>query len=248
MNNINDQTAAIILAAGRGSRMNSTDQNKVTLTLGSKPMIAHTVSNLQQAEIAQLIAVVGFQSDSVKLALGSQVDYALQTDLLGTGSAVKSALPLLRPEIETILTISGDDSAFYPPKLYLDMLYKMQELSCDILLLTIKKYDPSGLGRIVRGEDGKIIKIVEEKVATDQERLIKEINTGFYCFKREFLTTHIDMIQKNPVSQEYYLTDLVEIALSNNKVVETYYVEDSSIWHGVNKPEDLLEAQQKFHE
>lgn len=242
------QTAAIVLAAGKGTRMHSTSANKVVLPLGEKPMIGHTIDHLYSAGIKEIITVVGFQADSVKQALGNQVTYAYQQELRGTGDAIKSALPALTQNIETVLAVSGDDSAFYPPHLFRDMVIKKHDLGCDLLCLTIHKDDPTGLGRIIRSEGGKILKIVEEKVATQSERAIKEINTGFYCFNREFLEKYLDQIQENPVSHEYYLTDLVEIALSHGKKVEAYFVPDSSIWQGVNKPEDLIIAQQKLHD
>lgn len=239
-------TAAIVLAAGRGSRMQAKSKNKVAFKLDGKPMIAHTVGHLLQAGIKEIIAVVGFQADSVRTALNNTVSYAVQPQQLGTGDAVKSALPLLSAKTTTILTISGDDSAFYPSSLYQEMVQKLWTSKADILFLTIHKDDPTGLGRIIRDANGKVTSIVEEKVATDAERHIQEINTGFYCFDREFLTTYIDQIRQNPISGEYYLTDLIEVAIRNGKTVEAFFVKDDSIWHGVNTRQDLVGAKKKL--
>lgn len=242
MNNV----AAIILAAGRGSRMKAKSKNKVAFKLAGEPMISHTVTHLNQAGITKIIAIVGFQASSVKSALGDRVEYAVQVDQLGTGDAIKTAVPLIPSGVETVLTVYGDDSAFYPPELYAQMVDRKVSTGCDLLFLTIHKDDPTGLGRIVRDSDGKIVSIVEEKNATDEERKIQEINTGFYCFDRDFLLDYINKIEKNPLSGEYYLTDMVAIALKHGKKVEAFFVKDDSIWHGVNNRSDFARAQAKI--
>ncbi|TXH05493.1 MAG: hypothetical protein E6R05_01945 [Candidatus Moraniibacteriota bacterium] len=238
-------TAAIVLAAGRGTRMKAKTKNKVAFNLQGKPMVAHTVDHLVEARVAQIIAVVGFAAESVKSALGDRVDYATQNEPLGTGDALKAALPSLDPKIDTVLTVYGDDSAFYPVSLYHEMVAELRTKECDLLFLTIHKDDPTGLGRIVRNSVGEVERIVEEKNATETEKKIQEINTGFYCFKRDFLEKYIGNIQKNPLTGEYYATDMVEIALRNNKKVCTYFRPDSSIWHGVNNRSDWARAQKK---
>jgi len=240
-----DHTATIILAAGRGSRMQAKTKNKVTFKLNGQPMVAHTVKHLTQAGIKQIIAVVGYQADSVRSALGDSVTYAIQQNQLGTGDAIKSAIPYLDPTVSTVLAVYGDDSAFYPSSLFQEMVAKRESAKADLLFLTIHKDDPTGLGRIVRDKRGKIESIVEEKVATAEQKKIQEINTGFYCFESDFLREHIGEIKKNPVSGEYYLTDMIEIALAHNKKVEAFFVKDSSVWHGVNNRSDFAKAQAK---
>ncbi|MBT7913876.1 NTP transferase domain-containing protein [Candidatus Bathyarchaeota archaeon] len=242
------KTSAIVLAAGRGTRMNSIDKNKVTVKLNGQPMVRHTIDHLREANIDQIIVVVGFQADSVRSALGDSVEYVVQKNQLGTGDAVATALPALVPAVTTVLAVYGDDSSFYPPSLYQEMIAKQQSTLADVLVLTIKKNDPTGLGRIIRDQSGKISKIVEEKNATPEERETKEINTGFYCFDRQFLDAHITSIKPNPVTGELYATDLVEIALSAGKKVETYFLDDSSVWHGVNTQEDYEKARIKYQE
>lgn len=240
------KTAAIVLAAGKGTRINAKKRNKVAFKLGKKPMIQHTVENLEKSGVNQIIAVVGFQSDSVRNALGDKVDYAVQKQALGTGDAVKTALPHLAEGIRTVFLVNGDDSAFYTPKLYQKAYQKLQDESADVVLLTIIKNDPMGLGRIIRDADGCITKIVEEKVATQEEKQIKEINTNMYCLKRDFLEKAIPQIEKNPVSEEYYLTDIVEIANKNNQTVIPMVLKDPNLWHGVNTRKQLKKAREKY--
>lgn len=239
-------TAAIILAAGRGTRIKAKKKNKVVFRLNGKSIISHTVDNLHTAGISEIYVVVGFHADSVKKELGTQVKYVEQSEQLGTGHAVKSALSSLPTETKTVLSVYGDDSAFYPPSLYQTMVEKRVSSGCDLLFLTVHKDDPTGLGRIVRDQKGRVIKIVEEKNATDTEKKISEINTGFYCFSYEFLVSSIDQIKKNQLTGEYYLTDMVEIALSKGKKVEALYIKDSSIWLGVNTRKELASAKYKL--
>ena len=246
MKNALESTAAVILAAGRGTRMNATDRNKVTFTIGGQPMIKRTVENLRKAGVGQIIAVVGYQAESVRHVLGDTVDYVVQKEQLGTGDALRAAIPELREDIDTVLSVGGDDSAFYPPDLYREMVEKQRSHEVPLLFLTIHKDDPKGLGRIVRDEKGDVRKIVEEKVATEQEKRIQEVNTGFYCFDRRFLENQIGLIERNPVSQEYYVTDMIEIALAVGTKIETLFVRDASIWHGVNNQEDLANARAKL--
>lgn len=238
-------TAAIVLAAGRGTRMKAKTKNKVAFNLHGKPMVAHTVDHLLEAGVAQIVAVVGFAAESVRAALGDRVEYATQSEPLGTGDALKSAIPNLNSSIQTVLTVYGDDSAFYPVSLYSEMVSELETKKCDLLFLTIHKDDPTGLGRIVRNKLGEVERIVEEKNATEKEKKIQEINTGFYCFRCDFLKKYIGEIKKNPLTGEYYATDMVEIALSNGKKVCAYFRPDSSIWHGVNNRSDWARAQKK---
>lgn len=245
---MNEKIAAIVLAAGRGTRINARTKNKVALGLNGRPMVRVTVDNLRKIDIDQIIAVVGFQSESVKEALGDSVDYATQDPPLGTGDAVREGLNVLYDDIDVVLSVYGDDSAFYTPDLYRQILEKRQDSEADILFLTITKDNPTGLGRIVRDEEGHVLKIVEEKNANEIERKIKEINTGLYCFDRKFLESNINKIQKNEISGEFYLTDLVEIGLRDGFKVDTLHLTDDSIWHGVNTREELRAARAKFQE
>lgn len=246
MNSPLSSTTAVILAAGRGTRMKAKKKNKVAFKLGGTPMITRAVRSLKKAGIGSIVVVVGFQSDSVKQALEGSVSYAVQENQLGTGDALKSALPMIPTGVSSVLSVYGDDSAFYPPELYQEMVEKRLRDNVPLLFLTIHKDDPTGLGRIVRDSNGKVTKIVEEKVATDEEKQIQEINTGFYCFDRDFLTKYLGQIKVNSISGEYYLTDMVEIALSHGLPVETLFIKDSSIWHGVNNRSDLARAKAKI--
>jgi len=241
---MDNSIVAIILAAGKGSRMNSTPtQNKVTQLLAEKPMIAYTVDTLIKTGLSKIVVVVGFAAESVKKALGNQVDYVVQENPQGTGHAVKIALENLTPEYHTIVSMYGDDSAFYSPVLLDQLITTHTSSGSKLTIVSIIKANPTGLGRIIRDESGNIVEIVEEKNATESQKQITEINTGLYCFDRQFLTQALQNVTKNPISGEYYLTDVVGIAKNQGIPIHSLVWTQTDIWHGVNTLDDLKEAE-----
>lgn len=237
---------AIILAGGKGKRMQSTTVNKVTLPLGGKPMIAHTMELLKKLNVGSIVVVVGFAKESVQEALhGFSVTFAVQEEQLGTAHAVKIALDSLPSTVTDVLVLQGDDSAFYTPEGIQNLLKKHEERNSAITLLTLELENPIGLGRIVRNDQGEIEKIIEEKDATGEEKLIKEINPACYIFSIQFLKKYIPKIEKSPVTGEYYLTSLIDLAISNHETIEVV-LEKKTSWRGVNTPEELQIAQDLY--
>jgi bifunctional UDP-N-acetylglucosamine pyrophosphorylase/glucosamine-1-phosphate N-acetyltransferase len=237
--------AAIILAAGKGTRIHATkDRNKVAYHLGSRPMICYTLDHLLAADIHEIVAVIGFAADSVRQALGASVTYAVQSKRLGTGHAVKTGLKVVSQKADTIITMYGDDSAFYPPALFTTVVKSHLSQQADISVVTIKVDNPTGLGRILRDPNGQMIGIVEEKVATKSQKLITEINTGLFCFNRQFLVDGLAHLPKNPISQEYYLTDIIYYCLSCKGKLNPIIWPDNQIWHGVNTRAELAQINQ----
>ncbi|MBI5356125.1 NTP transferase domain-containing protein [Candidatus Collierbacteria bacterium] len=226
--------AAVVLAAGEGTRIKARNRNKVTFLLAGKPMIWYSVQTIKKAGIEKIVAVIKFKAESVKKALGSSVEYSLQGEKKGTAAALEDGIKNIKSPIDKILVIYGDDSAFYTPDLFKFIVAEHDKNLSDVTVLSIKLSNPSGLGRIVRGTYGEIEKIVEEKVASDKEKIIQEINTGCYCFSLDFLNRFLPEIKINPVSGEYYLTDIVDVALKNGRKVHVSFYPDSSIWFGVN--------------
>lgn len=240
---------AIVLAAGRGTRMNaSVDQNKVAMTLNQKPMIRYTIDTLKQSGIDKIITVVGFAKESVIAALGSEVTYAEQDQPQGTGHAVKVALPQVPPDSTQVIVMSGDDSAFYTQDLLTNLITTHQLHGNAVTLVSLHADDPTGLGRIIRDHQGQLKGIVEEKNADASQKLITEINTGCYCFDPDFLKWAVDQIERNPVSQEYYITDAVALACNRGEKVEALLWDNQDIWHGVNTPEQLRLAEERMRQ
>jgi bifunctional UDP-N-acetylglucosamine pyrophosphorylase/glucosamine-1-phosphate N-acetyltransferase len=236
-------TTAIILAGGKGTRVQApADQNKVVFALNNRPMVAYSVENVLGSGIETVVVVVGHAKESVKSVLGDSVTYADQGEPLGTGHALAAGFKQVAPETTTILSMYGDDSAFYTPDLIKQLIQLHNQTGSAITFLTVEAPNPTGLGRIVRDEWDQVQSIVEEKNASPEQKLITEVNTGLYCFKRKFLETYLSDIPINPVSGEYYLTDLVEIARKNNIAVVGLKTHNYVCWFGVNTKEELQKA------
>lgn len=230
--------AAIILAAGKGTRMQSKTINKVVMPLGGKPMILHSLGSLKAVSIDPVVVVVGFAKQSVQKVLGESVLYADQKKRLGTGHALAVGIKKLPAEIQHTIVIYGDDSAFYTKETFADLMRKHFSSDADITFLTLNVTNPSGLGRIIRDEKGTVAAIVEEKDATEEQKKITEINPACYIFKVSFLKKYLKKIQKSTVTGEYYLTSLIDVALKQQAKVET--VDGGNIpWRGINTKEEL---------
>ncbi len=238
---------AIILAAGKGSRMKATTVNKVAMPLMDKPMIIHTIERLEKMNITDIVVVVGFAKESVMNVLGNKVIFAVQNKRLGTAHAVSCGLKKIASGIEHVLVVNGDDSAFYTTEILENLIKTHSESNAALTFLTIDRDNPTGLGRIVRNENGKLSSIVEEKDATDEQRNIKEINPGCYLFSVEFLQKYLPMVKKSSVSGEYYITSLIDIGIKHGEVVETQKAGNIA-WRGVNTKEELLEAEQMMQQ
>lgn len=236
---------AIILAAGKGKRMKLGKLNKVIISLGNKQIILHAVDRLTELLISPIIVVVGFAKKSVMKVLDGKVVFAEQKKRSGTARAVSCALKKLPRDIQTVLVLNGDDSAFYTKDTIINLIDTHREKNAVLSFLTITVDDPVGLGRVIRDSNDKITGIVEEKDATDAQRRINEVNPACYIFEVYFLKKYLKQVKKSPVSNEYYLTSLIDIAIKNNERLEG--VRGGKIlWRGINTPEELKEAERLF--
>ncbi|HVZ58548.1 MAG TPA: sugar phosphate nucleotidyltransferase, partial [Patescibacteria group bacterium] len=241
MNN-SHHLAAIILAAGKGKRMQGGDStNKVISPLARKPMIKHIVEFMEAIFVEQIVVVVGHAKESVQQVLTEhRLTFAEQSEQLGTGHAVGVALTSLRPEITDVMVVYGDDAVLYSAnnsKIISELIAKHYQNQAALTFLTIEQQNPFGLGRIVRDANGHVQAIVEEKNATEEQKKITEINPGCFIFQKDFLSRYLDRIEKNVVSGEYYLTDLVDIALQAGEKVQAIRG-GQLLWRGVNTQEE----------
>lgn len=239
-------TAAIILAAGKGTRIKAKKINKTMMPLAGRPMVAYAVERLKRLDLGQIILVVGFAKKSIMKYFNKSVIYAEQKKRLGTGHAAKAALAKLKKSIGYVLIFYGDDSAFYPKNIFIRLIKACQDKKLALSFLTLEKKNPFGLGRIVRNKQGEVVEIVEEKNTDLDQKKIKEVNLGCYCFERKFLEENIRKIKKNTISGEYYLTDIVKLAVESNQRFSAIQIKNEDYWHGVNTPYELDMAQEKM--
>ncbi len=237
---------AIILAAGRGSRMKSKTANKVTLSLADKPIILHAIDLLEKMGFKLIVVVVGFAKDSViNIVKHPIVVFAEQAKRLGTAHAVKCGLTQIPDDITDVVVMNGDDSAFYTEELVSQLTGIHFSSNAAVTFLTLQLDTPFGLGRVIRDSAGKVMEIVEEKDATNEQRKVNEINAACYVFSTKFLKKYIKKVEKSPVTGEYYIVNLIELAAKNGEKIETMQG-GSSPWRGVNSKEELEEAERLY--
>lgn len=231
----------VILAAGMGKRMHS-NLPKVLHPLAGKALLSHVVDTAKTLSPTQIIVVYGHGGDVVKDAYANQnLSFALQEPQLGTGHAVMQAIPLLKDE-EPTLILYGD-----VPLISAVTLKRLMALAGNQALgiLTARVPNPFGFGRMVR-KNGKIVRIVEHKDATEEELLIDEINTGIMVAPTQKLKTWLKNLSNNNAQKEYYLTDIVEKAL--NEEVQIVSAEPDAIWEtlGINNKKQLAELERIY--
>lgn len=231
---------AIILAAGKGTRMKS-KLHKVLHQVCGKTMVEHVLTQLQAADIQNIVTVVGYGADTVKDALGDQVRYALQKQQLGTGHAVMQTEDLLGELAGQTLVVSGDTPLFTAATFNHLFQYHEQRHAA-VTILTSKAPDPTGYGRIVRNEIGIVERIVEQKDASVEEQAIHEINTGVYCFDNQKLFAALKRLTNDNAQGEYYLTDVIGILKEEGEIVTAYQMEDFDESMGVNDRSALAKA------
>jgi bifunctional UDP-N-acetylglucosamine pyrophosphorylase/glucosamine-1-phosphate N-acetyltransferase len=232
------KTAAIILAAGQGTRMKS-DLPKVLHTINGRPMISFVVDSVSEFSPDHTIVVVGYQAERVREALaGSRVQFALQEEQLGTGHAVMQCEGLLDGFGGTVMVLNGDVPCLRPETLREFAEFHAAHGAAGTVL-TAALPDASGYGRIVRAPDDSLLRIVEHKDATPAQLEIREINAGLFCFEKESLFEALHGLDRDNAQAEYYLTDVIGLMRDRGLEVRAYRVEDEREVAGVNNVEEL---------
>lgn len=237
---------AIILAAGKGTRMKS-KLYKVLHPVCGKPMVEHIINRVEETNPTEIVTIVGHGADKVQSQLGERSQYALQAEQLGTGHAVMQAAEFLKGKKGTTLVISGDTPLLTSETL--DNLFEYhQGKGASATILTAHAENPTGYGRILRDHVGIVDRIVEQKDATPEEAQVKEINTGTYCFDNELLFDALENLNTDNAQGEYYLTDIIEILKADGKNVAAYQTDDFNESLGVNDRVALAEANRLMRE
>ncbi|MEC0322609.1 bifunctional UDP-N-acetylglucosamine diphosphorylase/glucosamine-1-phosphate N-acetyltransferase GlmU [Bacillus subtilis] len=241
-----DKRFAVVLAAGQGTRMKS-KLYKVLHPVCGKPMVEHVVDEALKLSLSKLVTIVGHGAEEVKKQLGDKSEYALQAEQLGTAHAVKQAQPFLADEKGVTIVICGDTPLLTAETME-QMLKEHTQREAKATILTAVAEDPTGYGRIIRSENGAVQKIVEHKDASEEERLVTEINTGTYCFDNEALFRAIDLVSNDNAQGEYYLPDVIEILKNEGETVAAYQTDNFQETLGVNDRVALSQAEQFMKE
>lgn len=215
---------------------------KVLHPVCGKPMVKHVVDVVKELPFSETIVIVGHGAEKVRSTLGEEVTYALQEEQLGTGHAVLQAAPILEKEEGTTVVLCGDTPLITKETLEKLLLHHEKE-DASVTVLTANIDDPTGYGRIVRGENGLVERIVEHKDATEEERRITEINTGIYCFDNRKLFVSLQKVTNNNAQGEYYLPDVIEILKNEGEKIAAYRTDDFTETLGVNDRIALAEAE-----
>ena len=232
------QAAAIVLAAGKGTRMRS-DLPKVLHRVCGLPMVEHVVRSLRGAGVDRVVVVVGHGGEAVQAALGASVEYAWQREQLGTGHAVRCAVESLAGFEGTVIVASGDTPLVDAATMA--ALLKAHDGNA-LTVATAVLDDPSGYGRIVRDAAGRPQRIVEQKDATPEQRLIRETNAGLYAFDAATLFRLLPELGNDNAQGEYYLTDLVAMIAEEGLTLGTHTA-DAALLAGVNDRWQLAEVE-----
>ena len=237
------KSTAVVLAAGHGTRMNSS-LPKVLHSLGGIPLIRYSVEAVQQATNTPPIVVIGSIEDDIHEVVektGKKIQFATQEEQLGTGHAVQQAEPLLRDKTDLVIVTSAD-LPLLTFETYRMLVEEQRSKNGPMTILTMITDNPRGFGRIVRDEDEHVIGIVEEAQATTDQLEINELNVGAYCFQSSWLWDALQRISLSPKG-EYYLTDLIAIAVKDGLDVNALTLDDTTEAIGINNRAHLAEAE-----
>ncbi len=242
---MNDVTA-VILAAGKGTRMKST-MPKVLHKIGGKPMVEQVLHTVKEIDIKESVVIVGFGGEAVQSYLGDQAKYAVQKEQNGTGHAVQQTETLLGNKKGTILVLCGDTPLITGETL-VGMLDTHKKEGASATILTAKIDNPTGYGRIIRNDKDDVVRIVEQKDGTEEELAVQEINTGIYAFDSMHLWPALEQINGNNAQGELYLTDVIAILVNEGKKVAAYVTSTPEETLGVNSRAQLAEGERILRE
>lgn len=237
---------AIVLAAGKGTRMKS-ELPKVLVPVGGRPMVRYVTDALREAGVERTVVVVGYQAELVRTELADEpgVDFAEQLEQLGTGHAVMVCREQLAQHQGPVLIIAGDQCMVQVSSVRkLFEIFNAEQPAC--LLGTVDKDDPTGYGRILRDQNGKFSGIVEEKDATDEQQTIREVNVSTYVFDAGQLLGALDQLTAENAQKEYYLTDCPALLLAAGKQVSAHKVLEPCESMSINSMEELAEVEREM--
>lgn len=240
MNSALQQTVAVVLAAGKGVRMKS-KMPKVLHPLLGKPMLSYILETCRKIKVDRIIVVIGNGADLVRETLGSDYEYVEQSQQLGTGHALMMTAETLKGFVGDLLVLAGD-TPFLTDQILRRLIRKHKKTNAAATLMTTIIDPPPAYGRIIRDESDRVLRIVEERDAFPEEKKITEVNTSHYCFQAEKVFHLLSSLDTNNAQGEYYLTDVIQLFVQEEKRVETLVSNDPKILVGINSRLELNKA------
>ncbi|MDT8323125.1 MAG: sugar phosphate nucleotidyltransferase [Bacteroidota bacterium] len=240
--------AAVIMAAGQGKRMKNPDRAKVMHTLAGIPLIEHVVRLARSIGAERIIVIVGHQRTQViehLSTLDPTIEFAVQAEQLGTGHAVRMAEPQLEDFDGDVVILSGD-APMTRRETMRAALDAHRGASATVTVLTAVLPDPAGYGRVLRDGDGNILRIVEHKDASDEEKAVREINSGIYVFRKKQLFDALARVTNDNAQGEYYLPDVLSIFQREGRVMLPHVVDAFDEIRGVNTVAQLAELERIY--
>ena len=238
------------MAAGKGTRMKTPGLPKVLHPVGGMPMIDHVIACARGFRAERVIAILGYQREKILAHFyenGIDCEHVVQEPQLGTGHAVMQARPLLEDFACDLVVLSGD-VPLLRPETVLAMIAEHRAQHAGVTVLTAHLPDPTGYGRIVRNHLGHIIRIVEHRDTSDEEREIREINTGIYVFRTEHLFPALDRLTPDNDQEEYYLTDVFSMFSGDGVRMVPVVADSITEVQGINTVEQLARIDRLFRE
>lgn len=240
--------AVVILAAGKGKRMGNPDLAKVLAPLHGRPLLGYVLDQARALRPDAIVPIIGHQRDAVRAYVEDECPEARcveQLEQLGTGHAVLQTRPILMDANADVIILSGDVPLLTSDTLHLLVrTHRDHDASCTVLTTTVD--DPTGYGRIVRADDGALLRIVEQKDATPAEQAIQEINSGVYVVRSEDLYPALDLVQNANAQGEYYVTDIINILQRRGATVIAHHTDDAIEVQGINTVADLERASELY--
>jgi bifunctional UDP-N-acetylglucosamine pyrophosphorylase/glucosamine-1-phosphate N-acetyltransferase len=240
--------AAIILAAGKGTRMAGhaagEDLPKVVYEVAGEPMIRWVVRACRDAGVGRCVVVIGFKGDLIREALADEAgcEFVVQSEQLGTGHATRMAEPQFKGTPATDVFVLAGDGPLIRATTLLQLLEAHRSSAAAATLATSQIEEPAGYGRVIRDEDGGFGRIVEQKDATPEQLRVREINPSYYCFRSDLLFSALADVENRNAAGEYYLTDVPALLKKRGETVTVVEAVPPSDVLGINTPEDLAKV------
>lgn len=231
------EVVAIVMAAGKGTRMKS-KKSKLVHKIYGKEIIRRSVENAKKSGVSEVIAVVGYQKEQIEEVLGDSVKYAVQEQQLGTGHAVMQAAKLLEGKTGKVLILNGDHPIMRPETLK-NLVDESNKRGESATILTMVHDGVIPYGKIIHDKEGKIKEIVEHKDCNEEQLQIKEVNLGMYCFDIQELLEALKNLTNDNAQNEYYLTDVIKIMYDKGLKTGSIVVSDNAEVLGINDRMDL---------